>query len=240
MAKITFVTGKGGVGKTRISLWLAKQNPTATLSEWQTGLKEEAKILNIPLPKHHSFSRAELAENFLVSALKIRMIAHWISQTKIFQALLRLAPNLYEILMLEAWFREAEKRDLIVDAPSTGHFLALFEANDTALRLFDGGSLRAIAKGIQDKLLDGKDIEIHIVCLPENSALEEAKQIQEFFKSRYPKIKVSQILNRIHRAPPTPFEVHEPLKSFILERVEKETARTQHLEFAAEILEGEF
>ena len=95
MNPIIFVSGKGGVGKTRTSLLLSQQYKGSALAELTHSLEEEAKLLGLAIPRIHRFSKRDLAEEFLTKTIKVKMVVHLLAKSKIFQTLLNLAPNLY-------------------------------------------------------------------------------------------------------------------------------------------------
>ena len=236
--KIIFITGKGGTGKTRYSIFLARQYPNATLSEFARGLEKEAKKMKGPLPPLHFFSRDDLVEDFLAKTLHWQKAAQWIVHNKIFQTLLQLAPNLYEILLLHQWIQLSESENLIVDAPSTGHFIALFESAKTAHHLFDGGKLKTIAEESYQKLCQGTNIEVHLISLPEVSALKEMEELHTYLASNYPSITVKKILNRFHRPPQNYFSLSQRLSDLAFKRPKLEMERIQNDTFDGQMAEG--
>jgi anion-transporting ArsA/GET3 family ATPase len=153
------------------------------------------------------------------------------------QTLLNLAPNLYELLLLREWIQLAESQDLIVDAPSSGNFLSLIDCPKTAIRVFDGGSMRAIADEVEAFFQTQKTV-IHIVTLPENSSLQEMEHIENEIQSKYPMFSIKKILNRLH-SPTAPLpELSDRLRRLQLNRPLRERERAKLYPFEHQILEG--
>jgi anion-transporting ArsA/GET3 family ATPase len=232
-----FVTGKGGVGKTRLALLLAKKMPRAVLAETAQSLDDESKRVHFEPPPIYRFSRSDLAEDFLISTIKIRAIAQWLARSSLFQTLLSLAPNLHELLLIQKWVEICDENPVIIDAPSTGHFIAIFDAIKTAQVVFDGGSLRHIADEIDD-FLNVHEVHLHLVTIPEHSALAEMNEIEEKISSLYPKFKIHRILNRKHVAPLSK-DLPAELLQLATERARLEEMRVQNERFEKIILEGE-
>lgn len=230
-----FVTGKGGVGKTRVALLLAQRFSQAVLAETSRGLKDEADRIDVSPPPIFRFDRTDLAEEFLISTVKIRAIAHWLSRSSLFQTLLSLAPNLHELLLVKKWVEICGESPVIVDAPSTGHFLAIFDAIETAQKVFDGGSLKSIANEV-DGYLRTEEIHIHIVAIPERSALLEMNEIEDHLRRLYPNFKIHRILNRKH-SDPAPTLLPE-LMEFAKSRKRSEDRRVENITFENQIDEG--
>jgi anion-transporting ArsA/GET3 family ATPase len=234
---LNFVTGKGGVGKTRTALLLAMRTKRAVLAELTPALADEAQKIGYTRPRIYTFSRADLAEEFLNSTLKIKALAQWLSQSSLFQTLLSLAPNLNELLLFTKWIEVSRKFPLVVDAPSTGHFLTSLDAIQTAKEIFDGGSLRKIADDI-DEFLRSSEVTVSIVSIPERSALLEASEIERGIEARYPNFKIVRILNRRHHLPASATDLPSELRDFAQQRFSVEEQRLSGLSFDEIIPEG--
>ncbi len=237
---LTLVTGKGGVGKSRISIFLAELRPKSLVTESHAGLLEELENLNKKSmqPRYHAVTRQDLAEAFVSKTVRWAAVAHFIGQSKLFQNLLRLAPNLHELLLLHSWCQMSKQEDLIVDAPSTGHFLALFESVQTARELFDGGSLRKMAEEIHKDFQERSDIQVLAVGIPEHSALEEMKSIKKNLSKIYPKLAIDFILNRKHSKPRSQLNLSPNLEELAWKRPEMEEKRIEGLNFKWILSEG--
>ncbi|MBN8555496.1 MAG: hypothetical protein J0L93_08630 [Deltaproteobacteria bacterium] len=233
-----FVTGKGGVGKTRYSVLLSQKMKKAELAELSQALQSEAEKFKLSLSTIHSFSKETLGETFLKKSLRIPFLSHWISQSKIFQTLFQLAPNLYELLLLRQWIQIAENKDLIVDAPSSGHFIALLEAAKAAKEMFDGGSLHKLADEILKYFQKANTTSVFIVSLPETSALEESTAIEENLRKNYPKMRIQKILNRKHIAPPKELELSKNMQQLAYDRPKLEDERIFSYTFDQILEEG--
>ena len=225
-SSLNLVTGKGGVGKTRLSLLLAQANRGLQLAEISEGLMNEAKKLGVSEPSILRFSRAELAEIFLKDQIKSKFISHLLGSSEIFQNLLQLAPNLTELLMFANWIAESKNQQLLIDAPSTGNFLAYFEAVKTARKLFSDGSLRKMADQIEGFLQSDEAPQIILVSIPERSSLEESLQIYTRLKDIYPKILWKHYVNRMHLAPPcSPENIPAAWRAIAFDRSKNERKR---------------
>ncbi len=237
--QLKFVSGKGGVGKTYFSIYLQRRDPRFCLAELAHALKPECEKWEQSVPPIFRFSQKDLAEAFLRRTLKIGVVSQWIAENKLFQNLLDLAPNLTELLLLEQWTQLSEETPFVVDAPSTGHFIALFEAIHGARELFESGSLRSIADELHHFFSQTPEkTEIHLVSLPEQSSLLESLEIEERITALYPKIKIFHALNKRHFAPENPPDLKEPWLSLAFKRPLLEEKRIEGRMFQTVLPEG--
>lgn len=235
---LSIVTGKGGVGKTRLSLLLSQKKSGSLVVGNHAYLEEEASKLELSLPKIWEASLEDLSQEVLEGVLRIPALVRWASRNRLLKNLIRLAPNLDELLLIQKWIELSNKQSVIVDAPSTGNLLSILSAIETAKRLFDGGSLRKMADTVDEKLKEGKDIEFYLVALPEHSALDEMRKIESFIEQRYPKIRVQKVINRKHFAPTEAVDLREPLHSLAYERPQVESRRIEGLDISIILKEG--
>lgn len=219
---ITFITGKGGVGKTFVAQLMLRQFPELRLEE--------------------HYSKSILTEEFLKRTLKSSTIAKFLSQSSVLQNLLSLAPNLEEILLARKWIEASEERSLLIDSPSTGNFISIFEALKTATQLFDGGSLKKLAEESLNFFGKENMAQVIIVSIPEVSSLEESHQIDIYISQNFPEMKRRHFLNRKHQD--LSVEVARELPplwaALAQERFARENDRLKNLPFSVEkiIFEG--
>lgn len=233
-----FVTGKGGVGKTRISCLLSKKHTDCILFDYAGDLKQEFEKVGIPPPQIKYRKDNEIIFQSIRPILKIDSIAKWMSENKIVENLFKLAPNLLEFLLLHQWVEEADKKNLIIDGPSTGNFIGLLNSVRTAKKMFDSGRMRKMASEVEDFLADPQECHYYLVGIPENSALNEMKELKETILRSYPGAQIFLVLNRIHEEAPPNIRIPEELQFLAYDRPRLEQDRIQNLEFSHRVIEG--
>lgn len=234
---LKFVTGKGGVGKTRVSLLLHQLDPTSELAGSSVACLEESARLGLSTPRMLELGAEQLIADFLSGVIPFGALVRWASRRQLVQNLLYVAPHLDELLLLHQWIQRSKDRNLIVDGSSTGNFLGIMEAIPTALRMFDGGRLRNLAEDVQNFLGSSRGVEVWLVSIPENSALQEMDKLQESLRKLYPNLIIKRILNRFH---PTYSDLDpgNEWEGFFRERPRKEIARIEGRSFDRRLDEG--
>jgi anion-transporting ArsA/GET3 family ATPase len=148
-SRIMVVCGKGGVGKTTLSLALGLKYASAgrkvvivsshPLPELAIAVSLEGFAERLPLAAHNLFvvhlDPRELLRDIVEKNFPIPVVAHTILNSSIFRNLVEVAPGLKEFYFLARLQQLAERKSgvlpnspdydfLIWDAPATGHFLA--------------------------------------------------------------------------------------------------------------------
>ena len=228
-----FVTGKGGVGKSSYCRFLKKKDPSYHVYSVTELSAADTSI-------YTSIDKTKLYEKFITSTIKIPFVMSLISKSTLFHTLLQLAPNLYELLILELFFEESKKKNILVDAPSTGHFISLLNCIQTALEVFDGGKMRKIAEQIANSMKN-TDWSVTILSLPEQSSLSEMSQLQENLTKHYPFAKQRIVLNRshhYHQSSATNDFGSQELLDLYNQRIQLEDKRTKPYSWNEVFLEG--
>jgi len=191
--RLVVVTGKGGVGKSAVTAALARAAAAAgrRVLAVEVGRGRLGALLGEPLGPEPRVLGPRLAAaavepetalaGFVLSVLRLRMLARRLLESTSFQVLAAAAPGLSEFLVLHrlsAWL-DARRGgrfvyDLVlVDAPASGHSLPLLAAPTAlgALARFGpvGESLRTIGRRLADPT-------VTLVCLvttPEELAVRE-------------------------------------------------------------------
>jgi anion-transporting ArsA/GET3 family ATPase len=183
-ARLHVFTGKGGVGKTAFALSYA-------LHLKDQGL-DVAYICFDQIPASHLTQKLGLNEIQLsveASALKYmekklgsKIIAGWIAKTPFFRALYDMVPSFGQMILLGHlidMLQQNPKLKLVLDSPSSGHALTLFEAAQNFREIFKSGLLVNDINRMLKFLADPENLCTTIITLPTLMALQEGVELQE-------------------------------------------------------------
>jgi anion-transporting ArsA/GET3 family ATPase len=188
--KITFITGKGGVGKSTLSCIVAR--------EWSQGgarcrIIEQSldhsisRYFGVPdsLDQHQAVS-ANLDiinvsplgcyQSFLKHEVNLGSTFMSIMQGKGMYSFVRMLPGVYELLLLGRIVFEAKEVDhLLFDAYSSGHFLKLLATPHSLVEAGLGGRIQEMVEKITEYLRIHADI--YVVTLLEDYAFDETLEM---------------------------------------------------------------
>lgn len=197
--RLLFVMGKGGVGKTTMTAALgeagvisgknvlvAEVGNTNALAEVYGYDKFPSKPVEIS-PNFwaaHVNPRQELTE-YIHTHVGIKFVAKKITNAKLFTILNEAAPGLKEMMTLgQIWRWTEEKQDaaprfdlIVVDAPATGHGIALLRQPGTLINMLQFGPVTRQIEILDALLKDENQTGIVIVSLPEELSVNECTQL---------------------------------------------------------------
>lgn len=192
--RLYIFTGKGGVGKTTLSLAFTKtiqnKNKKVKLTYFKTSKLEEqtiqyqevsdkAKQLGI---ETLGLDLLESAEAYIGKKLGSKTIAHWVVKTPFFKSLINMIPG-FNYLIFMGQVLEFLKADpdliLVLDSPSSGHALTMFEATKNFNQIFQKGSLYDDTTEMLNMLKSPEFVQLNLVTLPAPLPLQES---QDFIK----------------------------------------------------------
>ncbi len=197
---LTIFCGKGGVGKTTLSLslglWGANRgrktvvvtsHPLGELAVAISlqGLKDKYPCAASNLFVIHIDPREELA-NKVKQQVPSPLLARAVLGSRIYQSLIEVAPGLKELAFLARLQRLAEKHPdsgtvgdfelLIWDAPATGHFIQTLKVSqnfDTYL----SGPFAAAGREMRHFFSDPEKVRVYAVTVLEEMAVEETIEL---------------------------------------------------------------
>ena len=197
--RLLFVVGKGGVGKSTVSLALAlaalERRKRVLLVALDLadrarpigGLKQAAgpePIEVLPgLFRQNVDGRAAL-EEYLQLIVPVRRVLRAIFESKVYQYFVAAAPGLKELMAIgKIWYEVDRGRwDLvIVDSPATGHALQYLRMPKAAYEAFSTGLVHREAKRVWDLLTNPAATAVSVVTtaeeLPVNETISICRQI---------------------------------------------------------------
>ena len=186
------VTGKGGVGKTTLAAALglaaARRGKRVVLCE----VAEQERLPRlVPELSTVSVDPEEAKQEWLRYQLKSRTLAGVLGGSRLFHYLTAAAPGLSELVTMgKVWdLAQIEPRtggpayDLaIVDAPATGHGLAMLRAPSTHANIARVGPVGRHAEKIDSFLRDPAQTGVLTVALPEEMPVNETVEFERALK----------------------------------------------------------
>jgi hypothetical protein len=201
-ARLLFVTGKGGVGKTTVAAALAQH--AAELGQRTLVIETAGDGSLAQLFRHRKLSAApqqlqvgidavrvdarELVEEYFSRLLRFRWLADRLLSSNTFNALTAAAPGVTEFLLLEkmlSWIEPgftARRRGydlIVVDGPATGHAVKLLATPRRIAAMVPGGPLGKTARRLLALLGDHQRTQVLLVSLPEEMAIRETIETQQ-------------------------------------------------------------
>jgi anion-transporting ArsA/GET3 family ATPase len=227
--RLVLVTGKGGVGKTTVAAALglaaARRGKRTVVCE----VAEKERLAGIFGADPVGHSEVELApglfatsvdperakEEWLRYQLKSRTLAGVLGGSRLFQYLTAAAPGLSELVTIgKVWdLAQLERRtggsvfDLaIVDAPATGHGLAMLTAPRTFASVGRLGPVGRQAEKIDRFLRDEDSTGVLVTALPEEMPVNETVDFERSLRDELGRAVDGIVVNAVH---PTRFSAEE-------------------------------
>lgn len=207
--ELVFVHGKGGVGKTVLSraiayafasqnnkeghprktLWVTLEDPTLPLGKVQS---------NTPFLWQLNCDFGQAFEEYAGMKIKAPRLASLFLNNKLIRYLASAAPGVHELVLLgKIWHERKNYERVVVDMPSTGYGLALFQSAENFSKLFKSGPLHQDAQAMIDTFRDPKQSGHLIVGLPEETPLRESLELNEFLTQLFPDNPSAFLANRL-------------------------------------------
>src|SRR4051812_30360034 len=201
--RLVFVTGKGGVGKSTISiaLGMAAANQGKRTIVCEIGGQETAS--RVFRRAEIGFHEVEVADNlsaisidpdhslreYLLLQLKVRAMRDMLVRSRIFNYLAAATPGLKELVTIgKIWelaqpdrkVKKAQDYDLvIVDAPATGHGIGFLQTPRTFAGIARVGPIHNQAEELDRFITDHDATGVAIVSLPEEMPVNESASLEQ-------------------------------------------------------------
>jgi anion-transporting ArsA/GET3 family ATPase len=200
--RLVFVTGKGGVGKSTVSLALGlraaaegrrtivcevggQETASRVFRKGEVGFNE---VELAPSLWGISIDPDESLREYLLLQLKVRAMRDLLVRSRIFSYLAAATPGLKELVTIgKIWeLAQPERRvkhgreyDLvIVDAPATGHSVGFLQAPRTFAGIARVGPVHSQAKALDSYLTNHELTAVAIVALPEEMPVNETASLE--------------------------------------------------------------
>ena len=198
--KLILVSGKGGVGKTTVSLALAllaaergkktllaeinAEGQVAHLLERKPSGYPEEKIFpglwGINIVPRKSF------EEYVLLQIKFKTIYRAVFENKFVRYFLEATPGLGDLMCIGKVYAATNQFDLvIVDAPATGHGISLLQIASTVAKAVKIGPLKNHSQKIDELLHDPARTQVVQVTLPEEMPVTESLEMQAWLKQAW-------------------------------------------------------
>ena len=198
--RFLIVTGKGGVGKTTVSVALAlaaaaqgkrvliaMANTKERVSELLDSRPVGFEIVNVaPRIDAVNMEPMKALEEYGVMILKVRAVYRAVFENRFVRAFLRGTPGLQAWAMLgKAFFHASPHKgrrqyDLVIlDAPATGHALDMLRVPMVIQRIAPPGLLRREAERALELFRNEKEAGAVLVTLPEDMPVNETIELRD-------------------------------------------------------------
>lgn len=202
VARLLFITGKGGVGKTTVAAALgvraAELGQRALIIETANDgslaqIFGHRKLGATPERLQPSLDAVrvdarQLVEEYFSRLLRFQWLSDALLSSNTFNALTAAAPGITEFLLLEkilGWVEPgfgARRRGyevIIVDGPANGHILKLLSMPRRIATMVPSGPLGKTARRLLALLADHQRTQVVLVSLPEEMAVRETIETQQ-------------------------------------------------------------
>jgi anion-transporting ArsA/GET3 family ATPase len=200
--RLVFVTGKGGVGKTTISIALGLRAAAAGKRTIVCEVAAQESASRVFEHAEVGFHETQMAENlwaisidpdeamreYVLLQLKVRAMRDLLFRSRVFTYLAAATPGLkelvtigkiWELAQLDRRVKSGRKYDLvIVDAPATGHGIGFLQTPRTFAAIARVGPIHSQAQRLDALITDHHHTGAAIVSLPEEMPINESAALE--------------------------------------------------------------
>ncbi len=232
--RLIIVTGKGGVGKTTLAMAITKSlesQGTKVLYNCFDQPLNQTLAKNLALP-NFTLSLENSAKEYIAKKLGSETIAGWILKTPFFKSLFNMLPGLGHMILLGHIINLLEENDdltIVLDSPSSGHALTMFESPRNFKEMFKSGLIVEDIHRMERFIFDKDMMKVVVTSLPTQMALQEAHDLVKELKERDIE-EVHHVLNDVLPLSPSLEGINnEELPEFLQKKVNLEGSLIEEL-----------
>lgn len=221
-ARVLYITGKGGVGKSALTAALglhAARRGLRTVIAEPSGASRMPELFGVRAKGYeptrlrdrlHSISITpeQAMEEYVVQQIRFRRLYRMVFRNRVMGPFVDGVPGLHDAVQLGKIFDlEREERDgrrawdlVLVDAPATGHGLSLLGSARGMMDLTRAGPLYEGNKLVDDRISDPTIMGLVLVALPEEMPVSETLDLWQRLGPRRSQVQLC-VLNQCVETP---------------------------------------
>lgn len=194
--RLYFVTGKGGTGKTALSVGLARafarrgkrvlllevDAPRPNLPSYFGGKIGYDPIVFAPRIEGANIDFYSALRSYVESVVPVKRVVGLVLRNRVVKIFLGATPGARELVLLSRiWEHSLDPQwdHIVVDLPASGHAVALFRCPYLARRTFERGPLRRRADQIIERFSDPSVASLLFAALPGEMPINETLETCE-------------------------------------------------------------
>lgn len=209
-APITFVTGKGGVGKSTvaaaIALGFAREGERVALVEFDDDEAGRRSLAGADAKVHHVvIGYADAVEAAIAPIVGGVFVSRTVLKHPAIRRLVQAVPALREFVSLERIRTLASTRAydrVVVDMPATGHAVDWLRVPASFERFLHGGPLGSLGRRVREEVVAAGRSDVVLVAIPEPLVIRETAELAAKLEAEIGRGPTAVVVNRMPPSDP--------------------------------------